>query len=75
MYEIGRTAHVTAEMCNYNYVPGETKWMEYGQLRLSTGEVRLYSGLRRKISPPHTEGLLRTGQSRYKSTVYDVREK
>ena len=47
MYEAGKTAQVTAEMRRFNLaVLGlcETRWTQSGQLRLTTGEMLLYSG-------------------------------
>ena len=47
MFEAGRTAQVAREMKNYMIgVPGlsATRWLQTGQLRLSSGEQLLYSG-------------------------------
>ena len=54
MYETGKTAQVAREMKRYKIgVLGlsETRWLQSGQLRLSSGEQLLYSGA------PHTEGV------------------
>ena len=47
MYETGKTIQVAREMKNYKIgVLGlnETRWLQSGQLRLSSGEQLLYSG-------------------------------
>ena len=47
MYETGKTIQVAREMKNYKIgVLGvsETRWLQPGQLRLSSGEQLLYSG-------------------------------
>jgi hypothetical protein len=52
MYEAGRTIQVAREMKNYKIgVLGlsQTRWLQTEQLRLSSGEQLLYSGLRLNI--------------------------
>ena len=47
MFESGKTAQVAREMHNYNLVLlglCETRWKQSGKLRLTTGEMVLYSG-------------------------------
>jgi hypothetical protein len=47
MYETGKAAQVAREMEKYNIsLLGlcETRWVQSGQLRLTTGETVLYSG-------------------------------
>ena len=47
MYEAGKTAQVAAEMRRFNLALlglCETRWTQSGQLRLTTGEIILYSG-------------------------------
>ena len=59
MYETGKTIQVTREMKNYKIgVLGlsETRWLQSGQLRFSSGEQLLYSG-HIKDGAPHTEGV------------------
>ena len=59
MYEAGKTAPVTAEMRRFNLaVLGlcETRWTQSGQLRLTTGELILYSG-HEEEDAPHSEGV------------------
>ena len=59
MYEAGKTAQVTAEMRRFNLaVLGlcETRWTQSGQLRLTTGELILYSG-HEEEDAPHSEGV------------------
>ena len=59
MYETGKTIQVAREMKNYKIgVLGlsETRWLQSGQLRLSSGEQLLYSGHIEK-GAPHTEGV------------------
>lgn len=59
LYEVGRTAQVAQEMRNYN-IPllglCETRWLQAGQLRLTTGEMVLYSG-HTEDDAHHTEGV------------------
>ena len=58
MYETGKTIQV-ARMKNYKIgVLGlsETRWLQPGQLRLSSGEQLLYSG-HIEYGVPHTEGV------------------
>jgi len=59
MFQAGRTHQVAREMRNYNIkVLGlsETRWLQAGQLRLSSGEQLLYSG-HTQDGAPHTEGV------------------
>ena len=59
MYESGRTFQVAREMKNYKIgILGlsETRWLQTGQLRLSSGEQLLYSG-HTEAGAPHTEGV------------------
>ena len=59
MFEPGKTAQVAGEMHNYNLVVlglCETRWKQSGQLRLTTGEMVLYSG-HEESNAPHTEGV------------------
>ena len=59
MYETGRTTQVAREMERYKIrVLGlsETRWLQSGQLRLSSGELLLYSG-HTEDGAPHTEGV------------------
>ena len=59
MYEAGKTAQVAAEMRNYKLTLlglSETRWVQSGQKRLSTGEMLLYSG-HEKEDAPHTQGV------------------
>ena len=59
MFEPGNTLQVAKEMHNYNLVLlgfCETSWKQSGQLRLTTGEMVLYSG-HEENSAPHTEGV------------------
>ena len=59
MYEAGRTIQVAREMKHYKIgVLGlsETRWLQTGQLRLSSGEQLLYSG-HTEFGAPHTEGV------------------
>ena len=59
MYEAEKTAQVTAEMRRFNLaVLGlcETRWTQSGQLRLTTGELILYSG-HEEEDAPHSEGV------------------
>ena len=61
MYETGKTIQVAREMKNYKIgVLGlsETRWLQSGQLRLSSGEQLLYSGYTEHTEDgaPHTEG-------------------
>ena len=54
-YETGKTNHVAREMKNYKIgVLGlsETRWLQSGQLRLSSGEQLLYSGNIEDGAPP-----------------------
>ena len=72
MYETGKIIQVAREMKNYKIgVLGlsETRWLQSGQLRLSSGEQLLYSGHIEDGAPPllhppfphltHTPSLLR----------------
>ena len=59
MYETGKTIQVAREMKHYKIgVLGlsETRWLQSGQLRLSSGEQLLYSG-HIEDGSPHTEGV------------------
>jgi hypothetical protein len=59
MYESGRTMQVAREMKSYNIqVLGlcETRWLQSGQVDLSSGEQLLYSG-HTEDGAPHTEGV------------------
>ena len=59
MYEAGRTIQIAREMKTYKIgVLGlsETRWLQTGQLRLSSGELLLYSG-HTEDGAPHTEGV------------------
>ena len=59
MYETGKTIQVAREMKKYKIgVLGlnKTRWLQSGQLRLSSGERLLYSG-HIEEGAPHTEGV------------------
>ena len=59
MYETGKIVQVAREMRRYKIrVLGlcETRWIQSGQLRLSSGEQLLYSG-HIEEGAPHTEGV------------------
>ena len=59
MFEAGRTHQVAREMRNYSIrVLGlsETRWLQTGQLRVSSGEQLLYSS-HTEDGAPHTEGV------------------
>ena len=59
MYETGKTIQVAREMKDYKIgVQGlsETRWLQSGQLRLSSGDQLLYSG-HIEYGVPHTEGV------------------
>ena len=59
MYETGKTVQVAREMKRYKIgVLGlsETRWLQSGQLKLSSGEQLLYSG-HIKEGVPHAEGV------------------
>ena len=59
MYETGKSVQVSREMKRYKIgVLGlsETRWLQSGQLRLSSGEQLLYSG-HIEEGTPHTEGV------------------
>ena len=59
MYETGKTAQVAAEMRRYHLaVLGlcETRWLQSGQIRLTTGETLIYSGHTNE-GAIHTEGV------------------
>ena len=59
MYESGRAFQVAREMRNYKIgVLGlsETRWLQTGQPRLSSGEQLLYLG-HIEVGAPHTEGV------------------
>ena len=62
-YETGKTVQVAREMKRYK-IGGlglsETRWLQSGQLRLSSGEQLLYSGHIEEGAPPpppNTEGV------------------
>ena len=68
MFESGKALQIAREMHNYNLVLErlcETRWMQSGQLRLTTGEMVLYSE-HEESSAPCTEGvaLLLTEETR-----------
>ena len=59
MFETGKTVQVAQEMRNYNIsLLGlcETRWLQAGQMRLTSGEMILYSG-HTDDGAPHTEGV------------------
>ena len=59
MYEAGKAAQVSAEMRRYNITLlglSETRWLQAGQSRLTTGELLLYSG-HEDENAAHTEGV------------------
>jgi hypothetical protein len=59
MYEAGRTAQVAKEMKHYNICLlglSKTRWLQSGQLRLTSGEMLLYSG-HTEEGAPHMEGV------------------
>ena len=59
MYEAGKTAQVAAEMRRFNIALlglSETRWTQSGRLRLTTGEIILYSG-HEEHDAPHSEGV------------------
>ena len=59
MYEAGKTAQVATEMRRFNLALlglCETRWTQSGQLRLTTGEIILYSG-HEEDDAPHSEGV------------------
>ena len=59
MYEAGKAAIIAKEMGSYGLqVLGlcETRWIQAGQSKLSTGELILYSG-HAEINAHHTEGI------------------
>ena len=59
MYESGRTVQVAQEMRNYNIALlglCETRWLQAGQMRLSSGEMVLFSG-HTEDGAHHTEGV------------------
>ena len=59
MCETGKTIQVAREMKNYEIgILGlsETRWLQSGQLILSSGEQLLYTG-HIKEGAPHTEGV------------------
>ena len=60
MYETGKTVQVAREMNRYKIRVlrlCETRWIQSGQLRHSSGEQLLYSGHIEEGAPPHTEGV------------------
>ena len=59
MYESGKTVQVAQEMRNYNIALlglCETRWLQAGQMRLSSGEMVLFSG-HTEDGAHHTEGV------------------
>ena len=59
MYEAGRSVQVAKEMKQYNICflgLSEIRWLQQGQIRLTTGETLLYSGHTAE-GTPHTEGV------------------
>ena len=47
MYDTGRTAQIAAEMPRYNVIIlglSETRWSQTGKMKVSSGELLLYSG-------------------------------
>ena len=59
MYEAGKTSQVTAEMRRFNLaVLGlcETQGTKSGHLRLTTGELILYSGHEEEDAPQEDRG-------------------
>ena len=59
MYEAGKTAQMAAEMRRFNLaILGfcETRCTQSGRLRLTTGEIILYSG-HEEDDAPHSEGV------------------
>ena len=59
MYEAGKAAQIAAEMTTYNLsILGlcETRWIESGCIRLSTGQTVRYSG-HEDANAVHTEGV------------------
>ena len=59
MYEQGKASMVAMEMRRHNISLlgiAETRWIQTGQFRLSTGELILYSGHTHN-GAPHTEGV------------------
>lgn len=59
LYEAGKTAQVAAEMRKYNIKLlglSETRWLQSGQIHLSTGELLIYSG-HEDDKAAHTEGV------------------
>ena len=60
MYEQGRCANISKEMKEYNIdILGlcETRWIQAGQTRLSTGETIIYSRGHEDSNAPHTQGV------------------
>ena len=59
MYKAGKTAQVAAEIRRFNLALlglCETRWTQSGRLRLTTGEIILYSG-HEEDDAPHSEGV------------------
>lgn len=59
MYETGKTVQVAQEMRNYNIsLLGlcDTRWLQAGQLRITSGKMVLYFG-HTEEGAPHTEGV------------------
>ena len=60
MYEAGKRVQVAAEMRRFNLAVlwlCETRWTQSGQLRLTTGELILYSGHEEEDAPSEGVGL------------------
>ncbi|VDO64053.1 unnamed protein product [Schistosoma curassoni] len=59
MWETGRVFQIAAEISRYNMEflgISETHWMQVGQQRLASGELRLYSSYEEE-NAPHTQGI------------------
>ena len=75
LYQTGRCAQAAAEMNRYNIeVLGlcEVRWNTFGKVTLSTGQVLLYSGVKREFAESlaqHAEEAASKGDSK---TVYDI---
>ena len=72
MYDTGETAQVAAEMRRFNLALlglCETRWPQSEQLRLTTGEIILYSG-HEEDDTPHLEGVtLLLGKEAHKALI------
>ena len=78
VFESGKTLQLGREMHNHNLVLlglRETWWKQSGQLRLTTGEIVLYSG-HEQNSAPHTEvvALLLTDETQKSLIGWEARE-